>query len=775
MTVLVNDTVERFTVSGVGPYAYNFRIFAETELQVTACSSASPPVPTPLTYLTHYTVTGANVATGGTITLTAAAAASFSGYTLDIRSNTVEDQPTSIRNQGRFLPEIHENALDKLARQMQDLNRRVDSKFGYPDTVLTAGVLTPISSWISKYLTIGPDGLLTPAALSSTTITGPIAGALLFQNTAAETAAGITPNYIYAWSDVRRYNLVPNSLAAGGTNITALRAIASATGTSTYKGVLDFVNTTGADTYHFSGFIQLKDGIDLRLNGCRLLCTKTYAAADDLQGFLSFIRDVTIENGTIEIDYNGTGGNNAGMVLRIGSRYGYPFGTYTNGILDKDDLADHTLPPTGNIRLQNVYVKTNNPSVTAPVVMLGGLQGVTSDTLRIDGGGVAKHGIYYEYGQASTNGNANVCYWSSSHARGLKFVNTDVVNLKSDGTEGAGIGIIGAYEALVENLSVDGAFSAFEFRPGEAMFFRTWDRDSAGGKRMMTLVNITGRNLTSSAVVHVGAVSTAANGYLKDADMLAAGLPVLTDVQKTDLMRMSLNGFALSSSGAGFYASGSFDARNGTFSGTASSGQVLISDDCARFSLDNVEVLNSAGIGVRASLADSIRAVPRKKRGSIRLSKIAGNTGAGISIDNCESLLVELNQIGFNGNDAAAEATQTVGVAAASGASGVECLLNEVTTFGGAVAYSSTGSGDRGNNIQGARGTRTTSGNWRIDGMALASAAQLASGADVINTASKYLYKRVIENSNNRIYFALGPNPTDGWRLADGSATVTPV
>jgi hypothetical protein len=83
MTVAVNDTIERYVITGAGPYAYTWRIFNDTDLQVYALSLASPPVPTLLTYLTHYTVTGANSA-GGSITLTAAAIAAFTGFTLDI-------------------------------------------------------------------------------------------------------------------------------------------------------------------------------------------------------------------------------------------------------------------------------------------------------------------------------------------------------------------------------------------------------------------------------------------------------------------------------------------------------------------------------------------------------------------------------------------------------------------------------------------------------------------------------------------------------------------
>jgi hypothetical protein len=232
MTVETDDTVERYTISGVGPYAFTFRIFAETDLAVTACSTATPPVPALLTYLTHYTVAGANDADGGTVTLTSGAATTYAGYTLDIRSNTPEAQPTSIRNQGRFLPEIHEDAFDNLSRQVQDLRRRVNASIRYPDNVLNDGTMTPLSGWLSKYLTIGASGVLEAAALSDTAITASIINTLLSSSTSeqdvllallmnrsdtspalnslkrtpAEIAAGVTPvNYAYPEGNLARY------------------------------------------------------------------------------------------------------------------------------------------------------------------------------------------------------------------------------------------------------------------------------------------------------------------------------------------------------------------------------------------------------------------------------------------------------------------------------------------------------------------------------------------------------------------------------------------
>lgn len=240
MTVENDDTVERYTIVGQGPYAYSYRIFNDEDLAVTVCSTDTPPVPTLLTYLTHYTVSGKNDLDGGTIMLSAAAATTYAGFTLDIRSNTPNVQDTSIRNIGRFLPEIHENAFDNLSRQVQDLERRVRAAIRFPDNQLNDGMMTPIAGWLGKYLTINnaglleaaeltPDGALTatdvgvllsgsPSAqgviadliageLSTESVTQALLASLM--RTPAEVAAGVIPvDYSYPPYDARRYGAV---------------------------------------------------------------------------------------------------------------------------------------------------------------------------------------------------------------------------------------------------------------------------------------------------------------------------------------------------------------------------------------------------------------------------------------------------------------------------------------------------------------------------------------------------------------------------------------
>jgi hypothetical protein len=230
MTTAVNDTVERYTIAGVGPYAFSFRIFDEDELTVIAITSGVPAT------LTGYTVTGVNARTGGTITLSAGDATAYAGSTLDIRSNTALSQPTSLRNQGSFLPEIHEDALDRLSRQIQDLNRRLRAAPRLPEYLNTDGEMSPVASWLSRYLYVNASGQLEPAAnlavttltgsLITSLLTGALLGQVIYPRAPAEITAGVTPsNYAFPFGHWCRYGVVPG--AVGNQSVALQRAIDS--------------------------------------------------------------------------------------------------------------------------------------------------------------------------------------------------------------------------------------------------------------------------------------------------------------------------------------------------------------------------------------------------------------------------------------------------------------------------------------------------------------------------------------------------------------------
>lgn len=211
MTVETNDTVERYTISGTGPYSFSFRIFDEDELLVQVDGGDEDTIQ--LAINTHYTVSGVDDEDGGTITLTSAAATTYAGDTLDIRSNTAEYQPTSIRNQGSFLPTVHEDAFDRLSRQIQDLSRKVNAAVRYPDDETASGAAPKVDSRKGRYLfSNAVTGLfewvtsIATTALSQSIFNQYLADSDQYKRTDAEIAAGVTPvSYQYPSGNVWRY------------------------------------------------------------------------------------------------------------------------------------------------------------------------------------------------------------------------------------------------------------------------------------------------------------------------------------------------------------------------------------------------------------------------------------------------------------------------------------------------------------------------------------------------------------------------------------------
>lgn len=587
-----------------------------------------------------------------------------------------------------------------------------------------------------------------------------------YDRSAAEVAASLTPSAPSQTAtpiDVLRYGIVPNVPGAASANTTALKALLDPR-TAGPVGRLVFPPLTGTDIYHFDDIVEVRDGIRMDLMGCTLRFTKaTHVAGDNYMGFLTFIRDVTVENGSIEVQYDGSGGINAGMILRVGARDGYRFGNMA-------DVFDATLPvPTGNIVLRNLRLTTNNTGPDVGVLMLGGLRGVIVENIFIDGQSGIQHGIYYEFGAASKNGDSNPPpKWSSSHATGMHFRNIHIRNLKADDpvSGGAGLSLIGAYACIVENLTVDGAFAVFEFRPGEALFYRVWmGIDEIGSKRGMTLRNLVGKNITSTGLM-LGGAESSSSGYLASEN--------LTPSQQTDLMTFSVDGFALECAGAGITVSGACTIRNGTIQGPCGSGGIIITDECVQFEIDNVRVLGGSSYGIRGGFGANIYSPARKKMGVVRNSQFAGNT-IGITLDNCEGVLIENNRLGYRmEHDGKAETTQSQGINVATQGFSVVCRGNYIVTASGSgTAYVLAGSGDRGCDVANTRGERARAGDWMIDG--IARTAQLGVAAATINATEKYTGKRAYDTTTNRLYMALGPSPTSQWALVDGSATVTPA
>ena len=115
MTVSTIDSVAEFDTNGITTnYPFYFKFLANEDLVVTYVNPAG--VSSTLTLGTHYIVNGAGNEQGGSIVTTSALA----GPGQLIVSREMDPfQQTSLRNQGKFLAETHEDVFDRLTMLIQ--------------------------------------------------------------------------------------------------------------------------------------------------------------------------------------------------------------------------------------------------------------------------------------------------------------------------------------------------------------------------------------------------------------------------------------------------------------------------------------------------------------------------------------------------------------------------------------------------------------------------------------------------------------------------------
>lgn len=157
MTVAVATARVSYAGSGTtGPFSVPFYFLDNSHLKVIKRSAAG--VETTLTITTNYTVSGAGVAAGGTVTTVAAVA---SGETLVILRNVPRTQETDYPSNDRFPAASHEQVVDKLTMIDQQQQEEIDRALTLPDTETPSSTLTtlPIAAdRASMYLAFDASG-----------------------------------------------------------------------------------------------------------------------------------------------------------------------------------------------------------------------------------------------------------------------------------------------------------------------------------------------------------------------------------------------------------------------------------------------------------------------------------------------------------------------------------------------------------------------------------------------------------------------------------------
>lgn len=135
MTVSTQVSRNEYTGNGsTTQYDFTFRILDKSHLLVQTLDTSESIVT--LTLGTDYSVTGVNRYSGGKVVLNTPLP---DGYKISIERSIPVTQETSIRNQGGFFPEIHEDAFDKLTMIIQRM-------YGW-----WSGLALKKPSWLANY------------------------------------------------------------------------------------------------------------------------------------------------------------------------------------------------------------------------------------------------------------------------------------------------------------------------------------------------------------------------------------------------------------------------------------------------------------------------------------------------------------------------------------------------------------------------------------------------------------------------------------------------
>ena len=141
MTVTTTTTTNTYTGDGVTTaFSFTFEILETTDIKVIVVTTATgvESVRAIGTGSTNYAVTGTGNVNGGTVTFVTAPTAS---ETVFLMRNMSFTQPTDYRTNDPFPAETHENALDRMALQIQQIGRRLDRALLRPESDTTSGAL----------------------------------------------------------------------------------------------------------------------------------------------------------------------------------------------------------------------------------------------------------------------------------------------------------------------------------------------------------------------------------------------------------------------------------------------------------------------------------------------------------------------------------------------------------------------------------------------------------------------------------------------------------
>ena len=162
----ISSTTVKNSYSGDGStsaFSYTFKIFANSDLQVIIRSSTGAE--TVKTITTHYTVSGAGDANGGSVTFTSENIPA-SGETVVIRRAVPQTQSIDYIANDPFPAESHEEGLDRSMMTIQQMQEELDRSFkvSRTNTISSSEFTDNASTRASKTLGFDSSGDLTTVA-----------------------------------------------------------------------------------------------------------------------------------------------------------------------------------------------------------------------------------------------------------------------------------------------------------------------------------------------------------------------------------------------------------------------------------------------------------------------------------------------------------------------------------------------------------------------------------------------------------------------------------
>lgn len=275
MTIAATSRMDYVGSNTLATYAFTYPIVAASDLLVTKRDTAG--VETTLALNTDYTVAGAGVATGGSITLLAGNLPT--SYALTIRRVVSLAQAVDIRNQSGFFPEVLENEFDKLASADQQLNDGVTRSLRAAETDPVLARLPAASLRSGKYLAFDGSGnpILSAGTGNDSALRTDLAtsiGAALVGYIKAGTGAILRT--IQAWLDgegvqIEDFGGVGDGVALNDVALTKAYTAMNAAG----GGVVWF---RPGKTYLMGSVVSAQSGVTLQSKGWRRAWIKTSAA-----------------------------------------------------------------------------------------------------------------------------------------------------------------------------------------------------------------------------------------------------------------------------------------------------------------------------------------------------------------------------------------------------------------------------------------------------------------------------------------------------------------